>query len=53
LLLAGAIIPRFDPKDEVCKEPATYSAIETSFNEIKEAMLRDSSEETFPPISTV
>jgi hypothetical protein len=48
-LFAG-VVPRFENNDT--GKGATYSAMETSFNEIKEAMLRDSSQSSFEPAPT-
>jgi hypothetical protein len=49
LLFAGVGI-KFDNNN--LGQGATYSALETSFNEMKEAMLRDSSQSSFEPAPT-
>jgi hypothetical protein len=48
-LFAG-VVRRFDNNDT--NKGAPYSALETSFNEMKEAMLRDSSQSSFEPAPT-
>lgn len=49
MLFAGVGI-KFDNNN--LGQGATYSALETSFNEMKEAMLRDSSQSSFEPAPT-